>query len=335
MCFRVTENSAIEFAMPSDQNYFPGLLVTAYSLAKHAKADAALSFNILDGGITDDSFSLLRESVCKVHANSSFRRFKINEQDFSAFPDWKGNKMTYVRYLLPTFLKDCPFVIYADSDCLWLADVAEIWNRRDKDVILQGVYDRIGEKNERPWFETRGLRFSGNRYFCNGLLLMNLDLFREEDIIEKCTTFIKNHPDVQYADQSAFNHIIGSRVTLLPDLFNFFTREIFQNVVHTPAVLHYANDIPWRDQYMPTFFLPPYKHMWFQYYAEALGEDMDVVCRRYGYRHNNTLQKVLLYVLPRDWARHIIFGMLIVCRKRQIVDTLRHYTRRCGKIVSC
>lgn len=332
MCSRVTENSAIEIAMPSDQNYFPGLLVTAYSLAKHAKKDAALSFNILDGGITDDSFSLLRESVYKVHENSSFRRFKINEQDFSAFPDWKGNKMTYVRYLLPTFLKDFPFVIYADSDCLWLADVAEIWNRRDKDVILQGVYDSYGEKTERPWFESRGLQFSKSKYFCNGLLLINLEQFRAEHIIERCTEFIRNHPDIQYADQSAFNHIIGSRVKLLPSSFNLFTRDIFQNTVCGPVVLHYANDLPWKDPYLKTIFLPPYKHIWFQYYAEALGEEMNALCKRYGYRYNAIFQRTFQIVLPRNWARHILFVILLLLGKRQIIETLRHYTGRCGII---
>ena len=332
MCSKVTDTGAIEIAMPSDQNYFPGLLVTAYSLAKHAKADAALSFNILDGGITEDSFSLLREAVCKVHANSSFRRFKINEQDFSAFPDWKGNKMTYVRYLLPSFLKDCPFVIYADSDCLWLADVAEIWNRRDKDVILQGVYDGYGEKTERPWFESRGLPFSESKYFCNGLLLINLELFRGEHIIEQCTEFIKTHPDVQYADQSAFNHIVGTRVKLLSSSFNLFTRDIFQNTVGSPVVLHYANDLPWKDPYLRTIFLPPYKHIWFQYYAEALGEDMNIVCKRHGYRYNTFSQRMLPSVLPRNWARHILFVILLLLGKRQIIETLRHYTGRCGRI---
>lgn len=333
MCSRGSENSTIEIAMPSDQNYFSGLLVTAYSLAKHAKKDAVLSFNILDGGITDDSFSLLRESICKVHANSSFRRFKINEQDFSAFPDWKGNKMTYVRYLLPTFLKDCPFVIYADSDCLWLADVAEIWNRRDKDVILQGVYDSYGEKTERPWFESRGLPFSENKYFCNGLLLINLELFRGERIIEQCTEFIKAHPDVQYADQSAFNYVIDGRIELLPNYFNFFTREISQSAIRSPVVFHYANDIPWRDQYLPAFYVPPYKHLWFKYYAEASGKTIFGASRRYGYMHIGWIHSIVTYILPRSFARHILFGLMYLVGQRSAVNKLRRHAGRCGKIL--
>lgn len=330
---KVTENSVIEIAMPSDQNYFPGLLVTAYSLAKHAKADAALSFNILDGGIKDDSFSLLRESVCKVHANSSFRRFKINEQDFSAFPDWKGNKMTYVRYLLPTFLKDCPFVIYADSDCLWLADVAEIWNRRDKNIILQGVYDGWGEKSERAWFEARGLNYSGDKYFCNGLILMNLDLFREEHIIEKCTSFSTNYPDAQYADQSAFNHVIGRRARLLPSLYNVFTRDLTLKGISAPVVLHFANDIPWRDQYAPNIFLPPYKLLWIKYYAEARGKSFEWACRECGYRYNKILQMIILYAMPRAWTRHFIYGCLLICGMRRTVEMLRHFAGKCGNVI--
>ena len=325
-------SDAIEIALPSDQNYFPGLMVTMYSMAKNASHDSELVFNILDGGIADDSFALLQKTVTRVHTKSSFRRFKIVEQDFSAFPDWKGNKMTYVRYLLPELLKENQFVIYGDSDCLWLADIENLWRRRDRNIILQGVYDSFGEKSERPWFESRGLSFSGNRYFCNGLLLMNLDMFRREGIIEKCTDFIKNHSDIQYADQSAFNHVIGSRVMMLPAFFNFFTREMSKMAIHAPIVLHYANDLPWRDPYLPTVFLPYYKYLWFQYYAEAMDERVDVTCRRYGYTHRRFLHALLTYVLPRDFARHVLFVVLLVFGMRQTVETLRHYAGKCGEI---
>lgn len=325
-------SDAIEIALPSDQNYFPGLMVTVYSMAKNASSNAVLVFNILDGGIVDDSFALLQKTVAKVHPKSSFRRFKIDEQDFSTFPDWKGNKMTYVRYLLPRLLKESQFVIYGDSDCLWLADIESLWRRRDENIILHGVYDSLGEKSERTWFESRGLSFSEDRYFCNGLLLMNLDLFRKEGIIEKCTDFIKNHPDVQYADQSAFNHVIGSRVMMLPTLFNFFTREISSNVVHAPVVLHYANDLPWRDPFLPTIFLPNYKYLWFQYYAEAMDVRTDVICRRHGYTHRRFIHALLTYLLPRDFARHILLGFLLVFHMRHTFEALRHYAGKCGEI---
>ena len=323
----------IEIALPSDENYFPGLLVTVYSISKNANPDVKLSFNILDGGIKDDSFRLLKESSERVHPRVTFQRYKINELDFADFPSWKGNKMTYVRYLLPKLLSDKKFVIYADSDCLWLANVDEIWKRRDVKIILQGVNDAWGEKTERPWFESHGLTFSEDKYFCNGLILMNLDLFREEHIIEKCTSFTTSYPDAQYADQSAFNHVIGKRARLLPSLFNFFTRDLTLSGITAPVVLHFANDIPWRDQYAPNIFLPPYKLLWIKYYADARGRPFEWACRECGYRYNKILQTIILCAMPRTWTRHFIYGCLLICGMRRTVDMLRHFAGKCGNVI--
>ena len=112
----------------------------------------------------------------------------------------------------------------------------------------------------------------------------------------------------------------------------FFTREISQSSVHAPVVLHYANDLPWQDPYLPTIFLPYYKYLWFQYYAEAMDERMDVICRRYGYTHRKFVCVLLTYVLPRDFARHVLFGFLLIFGMRDTVETLRHYAMRCGEI---
>lgn len=45
----------VHIALPSDQNYIPGLLVTAGSIAYHASRDVELMIHVLDGGIHDDT----------------------------------------------------------------------------------------------------------------------------------------------------------------------------------------------------------------------------------------------------------------------------------------
>jgi lipopolysaccharide biosynthesis glycosyltransferase len=326
--------SRIEIALPSDQNYFPGLLVTVYSMAKNAACDAELSFNILDGGIDDQSFSFMESAVVRVHKKSTFRRIKINEQDFSKFPSWKGNRMTYVRYLLPTILPDSEFVIYADSDCMWLADIAEIWKRRDANVILQGVHDEWGDESERPWFEQRNLRFPKGRYFCNGLILINLRLFREERIVEQATQFIEKFPDIQYADQSAFNYVIGDRVVLLPDRFNVFTRALSPETVSAGMVLHFANDIPWIYRDEKNFFLPPYKERWCREYAEAVQTSVKKACSTFGYKYNSLVNSFWTYVLPRRHLRHLVFVFMVLIGKRKMLGSLRGMISQCVRIPS-
>lgn len=323
----------IEIAIPSDENYFPGLLVTAYSMAKNASPDVTLSFNILDGGIEDSSFELLKASVIRIHPNSLFARYKVEERDFSNCPTFHGNRMTYVRFLLPRLLNHCSFVIYADSDCLWLADVSDIWECRDNTIVLQAVHDEIGYQLEHNWFESRGLDYSGDKYFCNGLLLINLDLFREENIIKQCSDFIMDYPELQFADQSAFNRVIQRRVVMLPDFYNFFTRDVSREDVSKPIVLHYANDLPWVIKDPGShIYQPPYRLAWLSIYSEALRLPLKVACRQLGYAHNAMIHKIFTWVLPKRRCRHVLFGILILMGKRNTLDSLRKFSARTGKL---
>jgi len=322
----------IEIALASDQKYFPGLLVTAFSMCKYADKNAVLSFNILDGGFCDDSFSILKRAVGIVHPNVVFKRFKIDEHVFSLFPDWRGNKMTYVRFLLPSLLPDSQFVIYADADCLWFADVMEVWKRREQDVAVQGVLDPYGAADEVGWFARRKISFAENKYFCSGLILMNLRLFREKHIIEQATDFLIEHPDVQYPDQTALNYVLRDSVKLLPDKFNRFTLGIGSKDIYAPVVLHFANDFPWtfceRNPGVP----PPYMMWWYSCYAEATRTPIRQVLRQFN--ASRMLPSFRIgKLLSNRLFRHFVFGLLFLLGKKHYLPSLRRYSVKYAKLI--
>ena len=318
-------SDCIEIALPSDQNYFPGLLVTMYSIAKNAASSAHLSFNILDGGIRESSFELLKESILRVHPKSSFRRFKINEQDYSTFPAFHGNRMTYVRFLLPTMLPENEFVIYADSDTLWLADIADLWRQRDPKVILQAVYDQLGDKTEEPWFKAHKVVWRENRYFCNGLLLMNLNAFRRHRIVEKASEFIANHPDVQFADQSAFNAVIEDGVKLLPERWNCFTVDVKGGVINESIVLHYANQLPWK-RLQWVYLCVPFMEQWHVFYKEAnFGCGYLCLCE-YRFYNKFGLPRLIKYLMPLKIFRWPVFLVLKALGKAEVISAFRFVT---------
>ena len=78
-------DSRVEVALPSDQNYVHGLLVTAASMAAYANQNIVLSFNILDGGIANDTFREFSKRIQQIHPKTEFRRFRVNELEFAEF----------------------------------------------------------------------------------------------------------------------------------------------------------------------------------------------------------------------------------------------------------
>ena len=69
-------NDRIEVALPSDENYLCGLLVTAASMAKYMPADVTLSINVLDGGIHDETFLSFANKVTGLHERTVFKRLQ-------------------------------------------------------------------------------------------------------------------------------------------------------------------------------------------------------------------------------------------------------------------
>jgi len=241
-------DNRVEVALPSDENYVCGLLVTAASMAKHMPADVTLSVNVLDGGIHDETFAAFAAKVTGLHERTEFRRLSIDESVFAAYPKWSGNRMTYARLMLAELLPDVNHVIYCDTDYIWLTDVTELWKLRDDSIILQSSQDGVPEteRKERVWHEKNGFPFNPEHYFCAGLSFYNLRLFRDERIIKQVSDFLVAHSDVPFADQTAMNVLLGQRTRLLPQKWQRFSRDVTDEDIREGCAIHFAGEVPWR-----------------------------------------------------------------------------------------
>lgn len=236
----------IHIALPSDENYIIGLTATAGSIAYHASKNVILSIHILDGGIKDDTFEQFANKIYRLHPHVEFSRIKVDESLFANFPIWSGNRMTYARLMLAEALPDIDYIIYSDTDYLWLADIAELWKQRDKNVIFISTVDQSSTiMKESIWAKSKGLNFDPNKYFCAGLSFYNLDLFRKENIIGKVAEFLNNYHDVPFADQTAMNHLLLGRVKLVDEKWQTLSMCLTPEKIKRPVAIHYAGDIPW------------------------------------------------------------------------------------------
>jgi len=243
-------NVDIDIAIPSNEAYFPGLLVTICSIVKYADMASRLRFHVLDGGIPTASFRKLSDSVARINPDAQIDRICINELSLSSLPDWRGNKMTYARILLPSLLPDLDYVLYVDSDMLWLTDISEVWKYRD-DSLIKGVRDQYtceGDlDDEVAFYRKHGFEFDQGKLINGGLLLYNLKRMRQENASEKVFEFLKTYSDVPFADQSAYSCVFRDKICLLPDKYNTLSRELRPGMIRDGVVIHYAGCFqPWR-----------------------------------------------------------------------------------------
>jgi len=247
-------NNHIHIALASDDNYFEGLLTTAWSIAKKCSCPGRLIIHVLDGGITPSHWAALEQYISAIGAQ--VKRIPIDQRDrIGNYKAYHGTgRMTYARLLLPDLLPDVTQIIYSDVDVLWLADIAELWDTLDPTSVMhvrrpeRPSASRLDPK-EIEWMQTEGFDTSSLRRFCAGILVFNLDKFRVEKLHEQMLKMLDKHNGhVPHDDETVLNAYMIGRT----DVTNLEPRwhKTSGGLVGTPdprgLVLHFAADTPWK-----------------------------------------------------------------------------------------
>lgn len=272
----------IDIALASDMAYFPGLLVTAASLARAASRGVRLRFNVLDGGIGGENVRSLSERLSLEHPHAELRTFPVDDSRFKSLQTWNGSgRMAYARLLLPYLLPEVEFAIYCDVDFLWMSDVAELWNLRDESVSVQARREANAATlaREERWFAANGIRFDRQKYVCSGLMIMNLRLFRERGLSDALLDFLAMHSDVQYVDQTAVNAVVGD-IGMLPGRWGTFAWQYDVGAAGDGCAVHFAGSAPWKHGWW-TQALTDMHGRWYRFYGELMGIGWRTARRRF------------------------------------------------------
>lgn len=157
-------------------------------------------------------------------------------------------KTTFARLgiaaLLPTHIRR---VLYLDADVLVLQDIEDLLRADCGEAAVAAVLDGMDEL-------TGPGRLPGvpnvERYFNAGVLLIDLERWRTEQISERALAYLETRPNTPYADQDALNVACDGRWAQLDRKWNdqHSTREPIDELVSSnrPAIVHFVTaDKPW------------------------------------------------------------------------------------------
>jgi lipopolysaccharide biosynthesis glycosyltransferase len=135
--------------------------------------------------------------------------------------------------VLPTSLSK---ILYLDSDVVVLRSLGDLWNTDLYDHALAAVED----------IDARPVAFKN---FNSGVMLMNLEFWRQNDVGERAIAFARNHPEkIEYHDQDALNAILAGKWVELPAIWNDQINHFDIGMVPLAdvAIMHCAGAIkPW------------------------------------------------------------------------------------------
>ena len=235
----------IPIFLSSDNNYAPYMAATIVSIVENT--DSFINFYILDGGISDENIEKI-SSMGKNYDNCSLEFIKIDVEKifFSMKDDNKGcphvTLSTFNRFLIPDLKPDLKKVIYLDTDIIANGDIKRLYEQDLGQYALGAVPGQMLEISEKC---INRLELSkSHKYFNAGVLLIDLEKFRNQNIIKQLFEIEETQREkIIYVDQDILNIYFDNNYLELDKIYNY---EAWNNDCDDYVLRHYTILIkPW------------------------------------------------------------------------------------------
>lgn len=232
----------INICLACDNNYSKYAGVVIASALANAKPENFLCFYILDGGISQENseklLSLKNIKSCEINF------IKVDDSQFDIYKSLKTHQyvtlQTYYRLKLAQILPKVNRIIYMDCDMIVNDDLEELFNTNLENNVIAGVLD-IRVYWKKSW--------KNSKYINAGMILFDLEKFRQENIENIFYEYTKNNFDkIKTGDQDIINFSLEDRVQILPDIWNVQSSNFTNRSSYTsnPKIIHFvAQNKPW------------------------------------------------------------------------------------------
>ena len=205
----------MNIALCTDENFSIPALVCLTSVFENNREEDCHAY-ILTDGLSDAArrkFSQLSDfyhqpiNVMTIDKHR-FDGLKVNER----FP-----VSMYYRFLLPEMLLNEDRVLYLDCDIIVRHSLKEMYNTDISGMSMAAV---VGESTDDIVWEN-SLKLT-TKYFNSGVLLVNLDYWRQYRIFDKLINWLRENPDkCSLPDQNALNKVLEGTVVYLNYTYNY------------------------------------------------------------------------------------------------------------------
>jgi len=234
------------------------------SICDNTNKDILLEFNILHSSVTIQNQSSLKSSLSKyenikdinfidmksIVSNDFLEQYmaKIEDVDYIS-PE------TYYRFFIPNIFKQYNKILYLDADMIVLNDISKLYSidieKYYAGVVLDRTIDNLLKRNKKieiienyTWkkYITDKLYKKELSYFNAGMLLLNLQKLRQDNIQDKLFDFLIKQWPLQYQDQDVLNSVFDCNVKYLDEKYNYQCNKDLKEII----VLHFiGKSKPW------------------------------------------------------------------------------------------
>jgi len=257
-------------AMSCSNEYVPYLSVYLCSIIEHASDNHNYDLIVFERSITEENKRILKDFVERDNISLRFTNPMPILQQYSnlKFPP-HYNLECYFRLTSPFILKNYDKIIFTDVDLVFQQDIANLYKINInnalgacQDLVYCSFLDTPGL--DYTDYATKELELKNPyKYFNTGVMLLNLDYFRQNQISEKLLD-MANERQYRILEQDILNKFFKEDITYIDDAWNFPTMnpmylKFMENLQEeyklrykkahdNPYIIHWAGRAkPWLD----------------------------------------------------------------------------------------
>ena len=203
----------IHIAASCDDNYAQHVGVVFQSLLDNTADPSGIELYLISNDISDLNQAKLTQLTSK--HGSQLRIIPADTSKYADLPTSRYGAAAYQRISLAHYLpREVDKVIYLDSDILVLDDIRHLWEFPLAGNPL-GAVENLSPKAHKH------LDFSRNEYFNSGILVIDLEQWRDHDVHQQAVGIIINNAEkLHYFDQCSLNMVFRHRWERLPLKWN-------------------------------------------------------------------------------------------------------------------
>lgn len=299
----------------TDENYVYPTGTTIASVL-NSNPDENFTFYIVTKHLSDEHVAVLESFVAPYCSNANLKIITLGDDILTDFPIRLGDHVTsaayYRVYLQRALPETLDKVLYLDGDILCVDSIQPFYSMDFDGFSCVVTHD---ERNDEEENFIRLKYPSANGYFCSGVMLINLDWWRKNNVMQKCLDFIAAEPEAcLWHDQDALNHVLNGTVLWADFRYNFMQGYFFDKKAFVmdpkfyadidrarlnPCLLHFSSAYkPWHVECNH-----PLKKQYRQFFKKATGMNLKLTHRLCGRKRMVWLiKRVLTYFKIRKYA---------------------------------
>ena len=207
----IKESKHIAFACTENYICFAGITLTSVLLSNKER----FTFHIFADKCADSDLSKLNETAQKYKCNIFIQY--VNNEIFSASKDpGQFSIASYYRMIMPVFLqKYTDKFLYMDSDVGVYDDINYLW-----DVDTNGICAIVMPIQDKR-HDGEGKRIGVDKYFCSGVMLINISEWNKQDISNKALAKSRENIKYLYPDQDILNILLQDKEKFVDNKYQY------------------------------------------------------------------------------------------------------------------